>query len=165
MKFPVKHSRALLAFLRLFVKLAASAGGPNRLAVQQPASPHVSKKITVTNSPWGRTHERPSDCQRWIAQGHAFMTGGNLEFTKAFVSAVTRVYIEQDPDGYDDGVPRRWVGYESVHDGARHRVKQLKLVRIVGTGKGVHKRRDDLIRRQSRRDQGHSVLVVANADL
>jgi hypothetical protein len=68
----------------------------------------LAKKIPVLNSPWGRPFERPSDCARWIAQGHAILSGGTLSFTEKFFKVVQRQNLEFDPVGADDGIARRW---------------------------------------------------------
>jgi hypothetical protein len=73
----------------------------------------LSKKLPVLNSPWGRSHERISDCQRWIAKGDAVLIHGALEFTERFFKKVERDNMEFDPIGYDDGTARRWVRAES----------------------------------------------------
>lgn len=133
----------------------------------------MSKKIPVLNSPWGRDYERPSDCARWIQQGHAEMIGGALSFTEAFFKAVQRMNVEFDPVGGDDGIARRWVMTESgrptpgeaaldgkligetgkliVVSPGGLAIKQLKPVNEVGTGAFVSKRHDRLERRQHRR--------------
>lgn len=107
----------------------------------------MSKKISVLNSPWGREYERPSDCARWIAQGHAVMLDASLQFTSKFIDSVTRECLESDPTGYDDGTPRRWLKRGSQ----RMPVLQLRPVFEVGTVKSVEHRPDNLRRRQSRR--------------
>lgn len=143
-------------------------------------NPHVSKKIPVLNSPWGREYERPSDCQRWIQHGHATMNGNALEFTSRFIESVMRQSAEYDPTGFDDGTARRWSRSESgstnlcgeaalngnlidgrliVSSPGGLPVLQLKRVKDVGPAKGVEHARDDLTRRQYGRDKGRSVLA------
>ena len=97
----------------MFWELDAAAGRPSRKSWNYPATfSHavtLSKKIPVLNSPWGRDYERPSDCQRWIGQGHAKLTDAGLLFTGQFFTSVRRVMIESDPVRFDDGIVRRWV--------------------------------------------------------
>lgn len=109
----------------------------------------MSKKIPVANSPWGREYERPSDCARWIKQEHAALIDGILCFSEKFIQSVIRQATEADPTGFDDGTPRRW-----VTDGE---AMQLRPIAEVGTGSRVSKVRDDLRRRQGRRDKGRSI--------
>ena len=116
----------------------------------------MSKKLEVINSPWERPWEKVSDCDRWIAQGHAFsMPDGKVCFTEQF-----RVHIRHqmelalpfDPSR-DDGIGRRW---KKVESGVTP-VMQLMRTIIVGTGHGTSKRRDMLTRRQARRDKCRSI--------
>ncbi len=134
----------------------------------------MSKQIFVENSPWGRKRERPSDCQRWIQQGNAFISNGKLVFTKHFCDALLRQQIETDPFGFDDGTLRRWcnspsgkadeslvifsdddadkgefVSVKALSAGGIG-TKQLLPVRLVGTARGVTSNPDKLKRRQRR---------------
>lgn len=139
----------------------------------------MSKKIPVLNSPWGREYERPSDCQRWIQHGHAFMNGTALEFTSKFIESIMRQAAEYDPTGFDDGTARRWTRTESgspdlpaeaalngklidgrliVTSPGGLPVLQLKPMKDVGTGRSVEHPRDELTRRQYGRDKGRSVF-------
>jgi|ERR1041384_6462981 hypothetical protein len=96
----------------------------------------MAKKIRVLNSPWGREFERPSDCERWIQQGHAAMTPEGLIFSDAFLRGQLRQAVEFDPTGTDDGVLRRWV--------TRDMAMQLLPVSLVGTGNSVTRHPDKL---------------------
>lgn len=128
------------------------------------------------NSPWGRSYERISDCQRWISQGHAALIDGALLFTDSFFLNCQQQAREANPDGFDDGVLKRWVnrqakqsslsdvapavaiagnligsqGKEITTSWGRHPVKQLLPVKIVGTGSFVTKNPDRLMRRHRR---------------
>lgn len=115
----------------------------------------MSKKIPVLNSPWGREYERPSDCARWIEQGHAEMIGNAMQFSEHFIESIIRQAVEFDPTGYDDGTARRWVR----RDSGDIPVLQLRPVKQVGTAKGVEHKRDELTRRQYGRDKGRSVMA------
>lgn len=89
--------------------------------------------------------ERPSDCARWIEQGHATMIDGGLAFTEKFYRSAQRHSLEYDPIGFDDGVPRRW----AIADSGGIGVLQLRPISEVGTGTHVSHKSDDLLRRQS----------------
>jgi hypothetical protein len=91
--------------------------------------------------------ERPSDCTRWIEQGHAELVDGALLFTDSFFESQRRQAIESDPIGFDDGIARRWVTRKSGGIG----VKQLVPVDEAGTDRHVTKNPDRLMRRQYRR--------------
>jgi len=76
----------------------------------------MSRKIPVLNSPWGRTYERVSDCQRWIEQNHAMLIDGALSFNQSFLEGITREALEFDPVGTDDRRGRRWIPANSGPD-------------------------------------------------
>jgi hypothetical protein len=67
----------------------------------------VSRKIEIINSPWGRGHERVSDCARWVECGYATIEpDGRLRFTTAYVSEVRA--IRPFDVAEHDGIERRW---------------------------------------------------------
>lgn len=128
----------------------------------------MAKRIPVLNCPFGRTHERISDCLRFIKSGDAILQDGGLEYTEQFLEYVRRMRVESDPSGANDGIVRRWTNAASgkaspglaavngqlLGDGKLIVVspggisaKQLLPVKKVGTGKFVSKRPDPLRRR------------------
>lgn len=83
------------------------------------------------------------------------MIDNALQFSERFVESIIRQNAEFDPSGFDDGTMRRWVKRKS----GDIPVLQLKPVKHVGTAKGVEHKRDELTRRQYRRDKGRSVIL------
>src|ERR1043166_3607669 len=115
---------------------------PEELYNSTHISRSLSKKIPVLNSPWGRFFERPSDCQRWINQGHAVITDDGLMFTARFCAYARQQAVESNPVEFDDGVLRRWCRVRTSP------ASQLRPIAEVGPSKQVSKRRDKLIRPQ-----------------
>lgn len=83
------------------------------------------------------------------------MIGDALKFKERFLQSLKRASVEFDPEGFDDGVVRRW-----SREGDS---MQLKRLVDVGTDPRVSKLRDKLRRRQGRKDPGR--VVVSFADL
>lgn len=96
----------------------------------------LSKKLTVTNSPWGRSFERASDCRRWAEQGHAVINHDNsVTFSKAFLASTssasyqTRDTTDRPYHGGEDQFQIRGMELQILWDAGGPRMKTLQWER------------------------------------